>query len=81
MQELLLSGHMFKTEEGKNNMARKQEKDKEDAATKQLHSTYFQFSPQLNLASPHQDKTERGDKRTRGERERKKEGVKRHFLN
>lgn len=40
-----------------------------------LHSTFSQFSPQLNLASLHQDETERkqrerGDKRTRREGER-----------
>lgn len=53
----------------KNKTKLEQQTDKEKPATMQL----LQFKPQLNLASPHQDKTAR--KRTRRDR------VERHFLN
>lgn len=36
----------------------------------QIHSTYSQYNPQLNLASPHQDKTERKQRQENGEGER-----------
>ncbi len=56
-------------------------KDKEDPATMSFHSTYSHFNPHLNLASLHQDKTERKQSEKRQENGEREQTVERHFLN